>query len=266
MDRILVTGAAGRVASGVIPFLRRRYRLRLLDLRAPSQAAPEDEVLQADVNRPGVAAEAVAGCRGVLDLMCVHGEHLGFEDTLDANYRGLLALLQASVEGGVERMIYVSSHHIQGMHRRHGFDRRRDLIAPDGFYGLSKAFGEAACAMYAKRFGLRTLLLRLGNVDPTVSDARRATMWISSADLAQLVGIGLEHPDIELELISGTSRCSDPVFEDARARELGYQPVDAADEHRAADYRSYQEMPEENGPDYIGGAYAVVARPQKGRP
>lgn len=266
MDRLLVTGAAGRVASGLIPLLRQRYKLRLLDRKPPPQAAAEDEVLVADINRTGAAAEAVAGCRGVLDLMCVHGEHLGFEDTLDANYRGLLALLQASAEGGVERVVYVSSLHIVGMHHREGFDLKQALVAPDGFYGLSKAFGEAACAMYAKRFGLRTLLLRLGNVDPMVSDARRATMWISSADLAQLVTIGLEHPDIELELLSGTSRCADPVFEDPRARALGYRPKDAAEDHLAADYRGFEAMREEDGPAYVGGAYAAIARPQRGRP
>lgn len=257
MDRLLVTGAAGRVGRLLLPHLRQRYRLRLLDRVPVPEATPDDEVMTGDLCRAEVAAEAVTGCRGVLDLVCVHGAHLGFEDTLDANYRSLLSLLQACVDGGVERFIYASSHHLIGQHRRDGFDFRDAVIAPDGFYGLSKAFGEAACGMFAKRFGLRALLLRLGNIDPTVSDGRRASLWISGADLAQWVGIGMEHPDIELEVVYGMSQCIDPMFDDPRAAELGYRPRDHAKDHLDPAYVGFDEMKEEDGPDFVGGGYAV---------
>ena len=78
-------------------------------------------------------------------------------------------------------------------------------VRPDSRYGVSKAFGEALGALYADKHGLRVLCLRIGNVGDQPLDQRRLSIWISPEDLAQLVRIGLEHPDLRYEIFYGAS-------------------------------------------------------------
>ncbi|MBW6455036.1 MAG: NAD-dependent epimerase/dehydratase family protein, partial [Trueperaceae bacterium] len=157
---------------------------------------------------------------------------------------------------------YASSHHVYGLHRRAGFDHASQPLAPDAFYGLGKAFGELACSLYAHRYGLRTLVVRIGNADPTVADDRALSLWVSARDLAALFTIGLTHPDVRFDVVYGVSRCPNPVFHDEVAVRLGYRPVDRAEDHLAPGFVPYEAMPERLGRDFVGGAYAVVALPE----
>src|ERR1051325_8762204 len=77
-------------------------------------------------------------------------------------------------------------------------------VHPDSRYGISKAFGEAVGALYADKHGLRVTCLRIGNVNDVPLDKRRLSIWIKPEDLAQLVRIGLEHPDIRFEIFYGS--------------------------------------------------------------
>ncbi len=172
LPTLLITGAAGRVGRAVRPYLRDRYRLRLIDM-APLEAAEGEEALQGDLNDPALLPAALQGVSGVLHLACVHGFDLTFEASLDVNYRALLAILQASVTAGVERFVYTSSLHAVGQQPLSTFVGDEAELSPDAFYGLSKAFGEAACALYTRRNNLRTLVIRVGNADPEVGDERQ---------------------------------------------------------------------------------------------
>jgi uronate dehydrogenase len=262
---ILVTGAAGRVASVVRPHLRQRYRVRLLDLVRAQDPEAGEEVAVGDLNDGAFLREQLRGVDGVLHLACVHGYEATFEETLDSNYRATLAVLAASVEHGVERFVYTSSHHVLGLQPSHGFAGDEAPLAPDGFYGLSKAFGEAACALYARRFGMPTLVIRVGNADPLAGDDRRRRIWTSGRDLAALIAIGFGHPDITFDVVYGVSRCDAPLFRNARAAELGYEPEDRAEDNLDPAFVPYDRMPHD-ARDHVGGPYVAAALPAPGRP
>lgn len=262
MKRILITGAAGRVGGALRPYLREHYRLRLFDRVVPAVPASDgEELMLGDLVEYGDVRDALDGVDAVVHLACVHGLDLDFEMSLDANYRALLFLLEESARRGIDRFVYASSHHVMGAHRRESFAGETEPLAPDAFYGLSKAFGELACAMYAHRYGLRTLVIRIGNADLTVTDDRTLRMWVSSRDLASLVRIGLENDTIEYDIVYGTSLCPDPLFDNARAFELGYKPQDRTEEHLDPDFTVYEAMPPRLGRDWVGGAYAVAPLP-----
>jgi uronate dehydrogenase len=250
----------------VRPWLRDRYHLRLLDRVPVTDAERNESVIHGDLVDASVLAEALDGVYGVLHLACVHGYGITFEETLDVNYRSMLALLEGSVRAGVQRFVYTSSHHVLGQHPIAGFAGDHSPLAPDGFYGLSKAFGEAACALYTQRSALRTLVIRVGNADPIVGDARRMRLWTSSRDLASLIDIGLTHPQLEFEVVYGVSASSDPLFPNSRAHELGYRPLDHTGEHIAADYAPYELMLPESGRDFVGGPYAAFPLPPTRNP
>jgi len=212
-------------------------------------------------------AAAVAGVSAVLHLACVHGFELRFENSIDANFRGTVNVLDAMRAAEVKRLVYASSHHVLGLHPLEGFPGDTAELAPDAFYGLGKAFGEIACGMYARRYGLKTLMIRIGNADPQVSDARALRLWTSARDLGQLVNIGLSHHDIGsndigYDVVYGVSRCAEPLFANRRAHELGYRPQDIAEENLASDYLPYEQMPQRLGRDFVGGGYTVVDLPQ----
>ncbi len=260
--KVLITGASGRVGSAIRPHLRRDFALRLTDLTPPAEPPSDrEEFVHGDLADAGRVAELVAGADAVLHLACVHGLGLTFEASLDANYRGTLNLLAAAAEAGVSRFVYASSHHVLGAYERAGFDPATQSVAPDAFYGLSKAFGEAACAMYARRYALPTFVVRIGNADPQVGDERALRMWTSARDLAALFALGLRLPGLRHEVVYGTSLCPDALFDNRRAFELGYAPRDRAEEHLAPGFLDRTAMGPERGPAHVGGAYAVAPLP-----
>lgn len=265
MKTLLVTGAAGGVATRVRPYLRDRYRLKLLDLREATGLADNETALLGDIADPALVREAAKGVDGILHLACSYSLDIDFEATLDANYRAQLLLLDACREFGIDRFVFASSHHVVGHHRIDGFAGDDAPIAPDGFYALSKVFGEAACALYTHRHGIKTLSIRIGNADTEVADGRRQHIWVSGRDLAQLIRIGVEHEAITHDVVYGVSRCPAPFFANARAAELGYAPEDDAGAHLAATFVPRECMPAESGPDFVGGPYVpqplIVRRP-----
>jgi uronate dehydrogenase len=252
-----LTGAAGRVGRMLRPLLRETYDLRLCDLMPMEALSPDEEIVQGDLSDSEVARAAAEGVSGVIHLAGLVASEVSFEDTLDPNYRIVLRLLEACRRFGVTRFVFGSSHHIVGLNR----PGAETPIAPDGFYGLSKAFGEAACALYAHRFGISCLIVRIGNADPEVLDGRRERLWVSGRDLAHLITIGLDHPALGCEIVYGTSNCPDPIFSNETAFRLGYRPMDHASDHRSAMFRPLTEMEESEGPAYIGGFFAATALP-----
>jgi len=258
--RLLLTGAAGRVGRLVRPHLQTAYALRLCDLAPLEPAAQDDEIVRGDLADPATAAGAVAGVAGVIHLAGLVAPAVSFEDTLAPNYRAVLSLLEACRQAGGPRFIFASSHHLVGLHAPTPLTETSP-VAPDGFYGLSKAFGEAACALYARRFGLRTLIVRIGNADPQVVDGRRERMWVSARDLAQLFTLGIEHPDVQCDTVYGTSNCPDPLFPNADALRLGYRPRDHASDHRAPHFRPLHAMTAADGAGYVGGPFAATPLP-----
>ncbi len=257
--RILLTGAAGRVGRLVRPLLQQTYALRLADLAPLVATERDDEIIQGDLANPVVARGAVEGAAAVVHLAGLVAPGVSFEDTLAPNYRAVLNLLEACRQTEVRRFVFASSHHIVGL-LAPGVEAGA-AVAPDGFYGLSKAFGEAACSLYARRFGLRTLIVRIGNADPQVVDGRRERLWVSGRDLVQLIMIGLEHEGVGCQIVYGTSNCPDPFFPNEEAWRLGYRPLDHAAEHRAVKFREFSTLGAADGAGCIGGGFAASALP-----
>lgn len=258
MPTLLVTGAAGIVGHALRPLLREHYDLRLFDRQPLTDLAPNEEALIGDLTHRDSVRRAVTGVDGILHLACAHGTGIDFPATVEPNYHGTLYLLEAAVRAGVGRFVFTSSHHVLGQYRADAAEFFDDLpAAPDSYYALSKVFGEAACATYAMRNDLATFVIRIGNADGQVTDARRLRLWTSARDLAQLVRIGLEHPAVQHEIVYGVSNSPRPFFHNRRARALGYEPQDNADDHRSATFLDYDAMdPQSSGRDHLGGAYA----------
>ncbi|WP_433850746.1 NAD-dependent epimerase/dehydratase family protein [Brucella pseudogrignonensis] len=259
MKTILITGAAGNVGRLIRPLMKHTYKLRVTG-RSDFATDDGEEKIIGDLTSEAFCKEVVEGVDGVVHLAGLVGPDFNFEDTLDPNYRAVLYLLEACRTSKVGRFVFASSHHIVGQYPS---DRTYDdsvIPAPDGYYGLSKAFGEAASAMFAHRYGIKTMLLRIGNADPKVVDGRRERIWTSGRDMVQLIDIGLTHPEIGCDIVYSVSTCPNPVFDNSRAERLGYRPHDFAGEHRAQEFQSLSELPVE-ATTKVGGFFAVDPLP-----
>jgi uronate dehydrogenase len=99
-------------------------------------------------------------------------------------------------------------------------------VRRDGYYGASKAFGEALAGDYADAFAMSMICLRIGWALERPASEPGLRMWLSPRDLGMTVRLHLETP-IRFGLYSAVSnkrRCLWDI-ENAR-RELGFCPGD----------------------------------------
>jgi uronate dehydrogenase len=251
MQNVLITGAAGDIGTRMRKILRGVYsHLRASDIRKPADFAAGDEFIPADLIDLAQVEKAVAGMEGVIHLGG-HAVEGSWETILNANIIGCYNLFEAARRAGVKRVVFASSNHAIGFYPRSQRIGVGVRVRPDSRYGVSKAFGEAIGSLYADKHGLRVTCLRIGNVSDTPADERRLSIWVKPEDLAQLMRIGLEHPDIHFEIFYGVSDNAASFWDNSRAAHFGYRPQGRAEDYRQAALAAQAKLP----PDPIGARY-----------
>jgi uronate dehydrogenase len=258
MKTILLTGAAGGVAGMIRPLLRPHYRLRLSDRGPVADRDGAEEEVTADLGDPAALARAAAGVDGIV--------HLGGQSVeaawpviLAANIEGTFNLFEAARQQGVGRIVFASSNHAVGFYRRDETIGAEAAPKPDSRYGLSKAFGESLGGLYAGRYGLSVLSIRIGNVAGRPLDRRRLAIWISPRDLVQLIRIGLDGDWDGHEVVYGMSDNARAWWDNANALRLGYRPQDRSEDF-AAEVLARTEPPPSDPRIalYQGGTFTVA--------
>ncbi len=257
--RVVVTGAVGKIAGQVLPALRDRYELVLLDVK--------------HANRDGdtVSGIAIADLTQTdRDLYRQHFRgadrvvHFGFvrSDGADpdtcfqaelANVQMAYNVMQVAWEEGVERVVMASSNHAADYYEPLILDGKWDFVNPadralsDNYYGWAKESYEhlgrvfACGAMNGTR--LENVQIRIGGpreddlkrLDPGDLRAMRRALavYVSDRDLQQLFVKSLEYPHIHdahgvpFQIFYGISDNSRAFWslENAR-RVIGYAPQD----------------------------------------
>ena len=230
---LLITGASGFVGTG----LRRELaatgqRLRLFVRTPLAEIGTNEEQAVGDIADAAAVRRAMEGASAVIHLAGCTTD-AGIEDQIDGNIRGAFNVYEAARQCGVERVVFASSNHVVGYYPRRRRIGSDVLVRPDSRYGLTKAFGEQAGAMYADKYGLRVLCIRIGNVNDRPIDRRRLALWLSWRDLAQLVDIGLTHPTLRFAVVYGVSGNDRSFYDNQVAFNLGYKPQDNAEDHAA---------------------------------
>jgi uronate dehydrogenase len=225
MKTILITGAAGGIGGHLRRALAGKYKLRLSDRRPIKPLAKGESFVRAELTRLGDLLRATKGVDAVVHLggYSVEGR---WEDIHPANIVGCYHAFEAARRNGVKRFLFASSNHAVGYYRRDEVIDHRVMLRPDSRYGVAKAFGEALGRLYADKYGMQVFCMRIGNVNPAPLDKRRLSIWISPRDMAQLVEIGIEHPEIRFEIVYGVSDNARSWYDNANALRLGYRPVD----------------------------------------
>ena len=233
-SRLLLTGAAGGLGRELRPRLKRYCdTLRLSDIAAMAPAQAGEEVRPCELRDADAVMALVEGVQAIVHLGGVSTEQ-PWAPILAANIMGVVNLYEAARIHQVKRVVFASSNHVMGFYRQDEVVDARSLPRPDGFYGLSKAFGEDVAQMYWDRWGIETVSVRIGSSFPEPKDRRMLSTWLSYDDLERLVMAALSAPVVGHSIIYGTSDNSSGWYDNRLARHIGYRPQDSSDRFRAA--------------------------------
>jgi uronate dehydrogenase len=261
VGRLLLTGAAGNLGKELRPRLKAYCDvLRLSHRSAIGEPGPGEEIVITDLaDKDGVHA-MLKGVDAVVHMGGVSTEQ-PWELILAGNIVGAVNLYEAARLQGVKRIVFASSNHVTGFYRQDEVITPKCAPKPDGFYGLSKAFGEDLAQLYWDRWGIETVSLRIGSSFPEPKDRRMLATWMSYDDLERLVVAALTAPIVGHSIIYGVSDNRTTWWDNTPAKHIGYQPQDSSDVFRA-EVEARQPTIDRHDPAalYQGGAF-VKANP-----
>ncbi len=226
---VALTGASGEVASLIRPALSNIYALRSSDVRAPAPLFENERYVRANLRSLSAMRRALRGAQAAIHLGGVSKE-ASFENILEANIRGVYNLFEAARLEGIRRVVFASTGHVTGFYARSAIIDESATVRPDTLYAASKVFGEAVGRLYADKYGMEVVCIRIGHVSVQPMYDVDRHIWISPRDLAQLLEIALERTPLHFEVLYGVSDNRLRWWSLDRARELGYRPKDAATE------------------------------------
>jgi uronate dehydrogenase len=273
---ILITGAAGRIGTMLRSRLARPGRvLRLLDIASLTPPpGPGEEAVTASVTDLAAMTAACSGADAVIHLGGIPTED-AWAPVLDVNINGTYTVFEAARRARVPRVVFASSNHAVGFAPRSSFpvpDGSAPL--PDTYYGVSKAAGEALAGLYARRYGLEAICVRILSCFDRPENPRMLATWLSPDDTGRLFEACLTAPAPGFRVIYGVSantRGGWVSLDGARA--LGYEPRDDAERY-APEVMAAAGVPAEAGalpdpgwPDpadpvfrYLGGEFTLPSR------
>ena len=230
MQTIVITGAAGSVGSYLRQTMPSNYHLRLSDVQDITDLKHNESFVRADVTDADEMRQLMHGTYGVIHMGGLAKEH-DWPSIQKVNIGGTVNVYEAARINNVERIVVPSSNHAVGFYPRSQKLKNEVLLRPDSRYGISKAFAELTGSLYADKYGIKTLAIRLGNVADKPVDRRRLSLWMSPRDLQQQVDIGLQHPDLHFAVVYGVSGNTRSWYDDETAASLGYVPQDNSEDY-----------------------------------
>jgi NAD+ dependent glucose-6-phosphate dehydrogenase len=233
---ILVTGAGGNIGDRICAHLAARgYTLRKLCLNPRSDPG----IITCDLARYDNSwVQHFDGADAVIHLAGEPSPFADWDRVLELNVDLTLNVLAASHRYGVKRFVFASSNHVMAGHR-YSATKLSEAMAPCPIsaYGATKVFGERVGKLYADRYGISFVSLRIG-ASPN-DDARRRgarlpfgawgqAMWLSDRDLCEGFEKAITNKSIKYgiyNLMSANPGMRWPL--DAIKADLGFEPQDS---------------------------------------
>ena len=255
--KIVLIGASGTIAELVLPTLRERYDLVLLDIRNENHRGEKIADIQiadlTDDNRDAYRAHFV-GADAIVHMAFVGSPNpqQGFKPEL-ANIAMAYNIYQTALEEDIGRIVVASSNHAADYYEPLILDGAYDTVDPDGralsdnYYGWAKEAYEHLGFVFAvgkvQDRPLPNVQIRIGGPRETdiahcspgdLTCVRRALgAYISQRDLSQLFIKSIEAEDIRdergvpFQIFYGISGNDHAFWSIVNARKMiGYAPAD----------------------------------------
>ena len=261
--KVVVTGASGAIAGVLLPALRERYDLTLLDERvSDSKGKAVAGVQVVDLMNKDrdsyrhhfTSADAVVHC--AYYRVQSQGDDAYFSSEL-ANLQMTYNVYQVAWEERVRRLVAASTNHAADFYEGYALDGETPMVTPDmnasdNWYGWAKIAFEQIGQVFASGAThggrpLENVQIRIGGpretdlADAQPGDLRRMrralAVYISQRDMSQLFVKSIETEDIRddyavpFQIFYGISANSHAIWSIANARRvIGYTPQDNSEE------------------------------------
>jgi nucleoside-diphosphate-sugar epimerase len=247
---VLVTGMSGLIGRALRSLLEARFDLRALN-RGAVEGVP---CHRADIADLEAIAPAFEGVDTVVHLAAdATSPNPPWDSILRNNVTGTYNVYEAARRAKVKRVVFASSGAtVSGIEKDKPYSNlaagRYDgltswpmlthlsPVRPAVLYGVSKVWGEALGRQFADTHGLSVICVRIGrvNAEDRPMSPRDFSVWCSQRDIVRLIERCVEAPEaLRYDIFFGTSRNKWGYrdLEHPRAV-LGWEPVDAAENHR----------------------------------
>lgn len=249
MKKILLLGAAGRIGSLLrthLPSCLNNTALVAADIVPLIPLNSSEETVQLDILDIDSLESAMEGVECVIHLAGIPEERT-FNTLLEPNIQGTYNVFEAAHRTKVQRVIYASSIHAIGFHPLNSDHNTNTVLRPSSYYGLTKAFGELVGSLYADKYGLSVICLRIGSFVPHPTNAHHLSIWLSYDDTIELFRSAIEAPDIKFAVAYGISANERSPISKSESSLIHFLPTDNAETYAST-------IPEEPIP-FLGGEF-----------
>jgi uronate dehydrogenase len=239
--KVLITGAAGRIGTKVIPLLTQSFDLLLADnnieklkgLAEKGYATTSLDILNQE--------ECIKVCNEIDTIIHLAGNpspKASFAELKGVNMEGVYNIFTAAKSEGVKRVVLASSIHAIKAYTEERQVKTDMPTYPLDLYGVSKVFDEVLANYFAYQEGIEAIAIRIGGFDSIHQSYEKGekvtkqqmTSYISPNDMAHLlercVLASLRHPFM---IAHGISDNAFKFMDLSDTKEiLGYSPKDDA--------------------------------------
>ena len=257
--RVLLTGAAGNLGRNLRKHLGDvAGELVVTDRVDMASAGDHETVVTCELAEFPKVRAMVSGVDAVVHLGGAPVEDT-FEEILSSNIRGSYNIYEAARQAGVRRIVYASSIHAVGFHRRETVVDVRCSHRPDSLYGVSKCFVEDLARYYFDKFGIESVCLRINSCFSEPVDRRMLGTWLSYRDSVELVRRSLLAPRVGFTVVYGISDNSEAFVTNAGTEHIGFRPADTAEVFRGKiEAATPVGDPDDPAVKYVGGSFCAA--------
>jgi uronate dehydrogenase len=229
MKKLVLTGAAGRLGSYLRePLTKMCDELVSTDLVDDIGTLYAGEsYVKADLASLDAMLEVIKDADMVVHFGAI-GDEAAWDDILQSNIVGAYNVWEAAYRCGVKRVVYASSVHAVGMHKKTDTIGLDAPHRPDTYYGLAKCFSEDLASLYWDKRGIESVCMRIFSC-AQATNARSIGTWLSYDDLIHLVERSIDSPVVGFTVVYGISNNDRAVVDNSKAGHLGYRPKDNAE-------------------------------------
>jgi nucleoside-diphosphate-sugar epimerase len=253
-NRVVITGLSGNIGNILHTRLKETWDISGIDIKQ----SPELPVIDGDITEYNSLEKAFNDAYAVIHLAANAYAGADWEKIVGPNIIGTQNVFKAARESGVKKIIFASSNHVTGQYEKDkpyreivtGQYKNLNLsditqidhttpVRPDGYYGISKVFGETLGRYYSEEFGIQVFCIRLGSVsrNDRPFDIRQFATLFMHNDLVTLVNKCLENNDLRYCIFYGVSNNTWKFWDTSNIREcLGWEPEENAEKFRGLYY------------------------------
>ncbi|RKT21471.1 uronate dehydrogenase [Paraburkholderia sp. RAU2J] len=258
MKKIALSGAGGQLGAVVrAAMIARGTPLRsAAGSKALTPLVEGEDVMHGDLRDPAVVDRLLEGVDVLIHFAGTSVER-PLPEIIENNLRGLVEVYEGARRHGVKRIVFASSNHAIGMYpvtEKLSLDCE---LRPDGFYGLSKVWGEALARMYWDKHGIESVCVRIGSCVERPTEPRHLSTWFGHRDLMHFLDRCVEAENVGFLTIWGVSANTRSWWDNSGAARFGYQPTQNAEDY-AAEILARPNPLDAFGQRFQGGAFVGI--------